>query len=386
MTNEQKPSPETALEPTPEPLAAGAAEPRGPMWLPPEQRDAIAVTLGGDGPIVAEASLEDAPNTGGQTTETEAELLTDDDAGTGRGEVVRGVSAAGDSGGPFINDGSQAQVDPLRDTLLQLGYLSEEQATRVLAHGAARGLAFDQAALELGFITFDDLDRAREQLITSLAQSTARRRPVSDELVVISDPRGLRAEAVRLLRTQVIAQHIKAGRRGLALVAPVEDSGCSNLVSNLAVSLAQVGIKTLLIDANLRSPRLHEIFGLDADAPGLTSFLSMQVSRPERVVQANVLPSLAVITAGPTASRPQELLSSRRFRDGVNMLLREYDLVLFDTPPANSSADALTIGAAAGYVMLVARRNQAFFKDISTLVEQLQTSRCPLIGSVLNEF
>ncbi|MBB6225868.1 capsular exopolysaccharide synthesis family protein [Polymorphobacter multimanifer] len=379
-------------------VEGAAAEPRGPVWLPPEQHDAIAATLGGRGPTVADAALDDVETSAaedGKATAAGAAASdgssatgagAGDGSGSSRSEMVRGGGAGADTGGAFINDGSQGQDDPIRDTLLQLGYLSEDQSARVTAHAVARGLAFDQAALELGFITFEDLDRAREQLINSLAQTTARRRPVSDELVVISDPRGLRAEAVRLLRTQVIAQHIKAGRRGLALVSPVVDSGCSNLVSNLAVALSQVGIKTLLVDANLRAPRLHEIFGLDADAPGLTSYLSMQVSRPERVVQANVLPSLAIITAGPTASRPQELLSSRRFRDGVNMLLREYDLVLFDTPPANSSADALTIGAAAGYVMLVARRDQAYFKDISTLVEQLQTSRCPLIGSVLNEF
>ncbi len=414
MTDEQKPTPDTTsadaaegrpdVGPEVESGAAGdapssASPPRGPSWLPPEQHEAIAATLGGAGPVVRDEALDDgngeaAPDAeqpagaffdGPDAGDNDAAVEAESTAGPRSNSVVRGAQGA-DPGGAFINDGTQGQDDPIRDTLLQLGYLSEDQSARVTAHASSRGLPFDQAALELGFITYDDLDRAREQLITSLAQSTARRQPVSDELVVISDPQGLRAEAVRLLRTQVIAQHIKAGRRGLALVAPVEDSGCSNLSSNLAVALSQVGIKTLLVDANLRAPRLHEIFGLDANAPGLTSYLSMQVSRPERVVQANVLPSLALITAGPAASRPQELLSSRRFRDGVNMLLREYDLVLFDTPPANSSADALTIGAAAGYVMLVARRNQAFFKDISTLVEQLQTSRCPLIGSVLNEF
>lgn len=285
-----------------------------------------------------------------------------------------------------IEDGTGRDEDPLRDTLLRLGYLSDEQTAKVHAHQTARGLDFDQAAIELGFITPDDLDRAREQLITNLAQRNVRRRPLSDELVVLTEPRGGRAEAVRLLRTQIMAQHVKAGRRGLAFVAPVVDSGCSNIIANLAVLLAQVGIKTLLVDANMREPRQQEIFGLDKEAPGLSSYLSLQVARPERVVNANVLPGLAVITAGPAVPRPQELLSTRRFRDGVNILLREYDIVLFDTPPANTSADALTIGAAAGYVLIVGRRDHTFFKDVSTLVEQLQTSRCPVIGAVLNEF
>ncbi|KPF78963.1 hypothetical protein IP88_02725 [alpha proteobacterium AAP81b] len=223
-------------------------------------------------------------------------------------------------------------------------------------------------------------------MINSLALQDTRRRAVSQELVVVHEPVGPISEAIRLLRTQIISQHVRAGRRGLALVAPSDGAGCTYVAANLAAALAQVGTKILLVDANMRSPRVDQVFGLDAAAPGLSSFLSLQVARPERVVHANVLPNLSVMTAGPPASRPQELLSSHRFRDGVNTLLREYDLVLFDTPAANTNADALTVGAAAGYTMVVARRNFSYFSDVTTLVTQLQAARCPVIGSVLNEF
>lgn len=285
-----------------------------------------------------------------------------------------------------IDDGRMAFDAPIRDALLRLGYLSEDQTARVAGHQAERGLDFDQAALELGFITTDELDRAREQLISSMALQDTRRREVSAELVVVNDPSCLRSEAIRLLRTQIIAQHIRVGRRGLAFVSPIDGAGCSYLAANLAASLSQVGTKTLIVDANMRSPRLDQIFGLDANAPGLSSFLSLQVARPERVVHANVLPNLSVITAGPPVARPQELLSGSRFRDGTNTLLREYDLVIFDTPATNSNADALTVGAAAGYALVVARRNFSFFNDVSTMVSQLASARCPVIGSVLNEF
>lgn len=285
-----------------------------------------------------------------------------------------------------VDDGRNLFDAPIRDALLRLGYLTEDQTARVTAHQIERGLDFDQAALELGFITTDDLDTAREQLITSMALQDSRRRGVSDELEVVNQPGSIRAEAIRLLRTQIIAQHIRLGRRGLAFVSPVEGSGCTYLAANLAAALAQVGIKTLLIDANMRTPRLAAMFGLDPAAPGLSSFLSLQVARPERVVNANVLPSLSVMTAGPPATRPQELLSGNRFRDGANTLLREFDLVIFDTPPANANADALTISAAAGYALIVARRDFSYFNDVSTLVSQLSAARCPVIGSVLNEF
>jgi capsular exopolysaccharide synthesis family protein len=285
-----------------------------------------------------------------------------------------------------VEDGRDAFDAPIRDALLRLGYLSQEQTARVVSHQAERNLDFDQAALELGYITTDDLDNAREQLITSMALQDTGRRDVSDQLTVVTDPSSLRAEAIRLLRTQIIAQHIRTGRRGLAMVTAVEGAGCSYLAANLAASLAQVGIKTLLIDANMRNPALHGFFGLEPGLPGLSSFLSLAVARPERAVHANVLPSLSVMTSGPAVERPQELLSGRRFRDGTNTLLREYDLVIFDTPPTNANADALTVGAAAGYALIVARRNVSFFNDVSTLVSQLAAARCPVIGSVLNEF
>lgn len=291
-----------------------------------------------------------------------------------------------DAGISRVDDGRSGFDAPIRDTLLRLGYLSQDQTARVVSHQTERGLDFDQAALELGYITVDDLDQAREQLINSMALQDTRRRAVSDELVVVHDETSIRSESVRLLRTQIIAQHMRAGRRGLAFVSPVDGVGCSYIAANLAASLSQVGIKTLLIDANMRSPRIDQFFGLDATAPGLSSFLSLQVARPERVVHANVLPSLSVMTAGPMVGRPQELLSGVRFRDGINTLLREYDLVLFDTPPSNSNADALTVGAAAGYALVVARRNVTFFKDVSVLTDQLAAARCPVVGAVLNEF
>lgn len=285
-----------------------------------------------------------------------------------------------------VSDGRAAADAPIRDSLLRLGLLTDDEAARVADHQAASGLDFDRAALELGFIEADELDRARDQLVNSLALQQDVRRAVSAELVVLSDPVSAKAESIRLLRTQIIAQHIKPGRRAMAFVAPVDGVGCSYLVANLAAALSQIGTKTLLVDGNLRSPRIDQIFGLAPNGFGLSSYLALQVARPERVVHANVLPNLSVITAGPPVARPQELLSSTRFRDGMNTLLREYDIALFDTPAANSCADALTIASVIGYSVIVARRDKTFVGDISTLAQQLASSRSAVVGSILSEF
>ena len=286
----------------------------------------------------------------------------------------------------MVNDGRVAADAPIRDALLRLGLLTDEESAKVAEHQAASGLDFDQAAVDLGFIGAEELDRARDQLVNSLALQQTLRRAVSDELVVLSDPVGAKAESIRLLRTQIIAQHIKPGRRAIAFTAPIEGVGCSYLVANVAAALSQVGTKTLLVDGNLRSPRIDQLFGLAANSPGLSSYLTLKIARPERMVHANVLPNLSVITAGPPVARPQELLSSSRFRDGMNTLLREYDIALFDTPPANSCADALTIAGVIGYAVVVARRNHTFVADVTTLAHQLAAARSAVLGSVLSEF
>ena len=286
----------------------------------------------------------------------------------------------------IVDDGRLRADAPIRDALLRLGMLTAEESARVTERQAETGLDFDQAALELGFVGVDELDRARDQLINSLALQQTQRGSVSDELVVLSDPVGAKAESIRLLRTQIIAQHIKPGRRAVAFVAPMDGVGCSYLAANVATALSQIGTKTLLVDGNLRSPRIDQLFGLAASSPGLSSYLTLKVARPERVVHANVLPNLSVITAGPPVARPQELLSSARFRDGMNTLLREYDIALFDTPAANSCADALTISGVIGYAIIVARRNRTFVADVATLAQQLGAARSAVLGSVLSEF
>lgn len=272
-----------------------------------------------------------------------------------------------------------------QDSLLRTGRLTDEQSERVVQHQAETGKSFDEAAVDLRIASDEDVIRAQRELQANRL-SQMPQRAVSDEIVVISDPASPKAEAIRLLRTQVIAQHIGAGRRAFAVTAPVDGSGASYIAGNLAAALSQVGIKTLLVDANLRSPRIDTMFGLDPNGPGLSTFLSLQVSRPERVVIPNVLPNLSVIPAGPPVGRPQELLSSARFSAGVDILLREYDVAIFDTPAANENADALTVAGLVGYALIVARRDHGFTKDASALAKQLAASRSVVIGSVLNDY
>ena len=280
----------------------------------------------------------------------------------------------------------QSYVDTGSDDLLQTGHLTDEQARLIAEQQARSGQGFDAAAVALGLATPEDVATARQQLQGNAALQLAPGAAISDEIVVLSDPASPRAEALRLLRTQIIAQHVDPGRRAFAIAGAVDGAGTTYIAANLAAALSQVGIKTLLVDANLRNPRIDSIFGIDPTGPGLSTYLSMQANRPERVVYPDVLPNLSIIPAGPPVARPQELLSGIRFRSGVDILLRQYDVAIFDTPATNENADALTVAGLLGYAVVVARRDHAFVKDLQVLSGQLKAARATVIGSVLNDY
>jgi capsular exopolysaccharide synthesis family protein len=278
-------------------------------------------------------------------------------------------------------------VEPgLADALLRTGALTDDEARAVSEHQARSGLSFDESAVALSLATEEDVVLARQALQGSLALQLAPSAAVSEEVVVLSDPTSPNSEALRLLRTQIIAQHVGAGRRAFAVCGATDGAGASYIAANLAVALSQVGIKTLLVDANLRNPRIDAVFGIDPNGPGLSTYLSLEVNRPERVVYPNVLPNLSIVPAGPPVGRPQELLSGARFRTGVDILLRQHDVAIFDTPATNENSDALTVAGVLGYALVVARRNHAFVKDVQTLSSQLAAARATVIGSVLNEY
>jgi capsular exopolysaccharide synthesis family protein len=204
-------------------------------------------------------------------------------------------------------------------------------------------------------------------------------------IVMLQDPQGPRAEAIRALRTHVIAQHVHGGRRALAICAASYDVGCTFVAANLAVALSQVGLKTLLIDADLRQPSV-DTFIHPRDANG---GLRRCLANPEisflDVIDSEVLPNFSVLQSGGPASDAQELLGGERFEALMEVCLRDFDVTIVDTPPANSCADARRVSSVVGYSLVVARQGRSLVDDIKTLVGELQGDRAIVIGTVLNE-
>ncbi|MHB8529302.1 MAG: CpsD/CapB family tyrosine-protein kinase [Caulobacteraceae bacterium] len=207
----------------------------------------------------------------------------------------------------------------------------------------------------------------------------------SPSLVTIADPFGKAAEAIRALRTHIMAQHVQEGRRALAVCAASSGVGCTFVATNLAVALSQVGIKKLLIDADMRSPTVHRIIRPQRETDGLRQCLTSQEATFGEAIEAEVLPNLSVMYAGGASANPQELLAGERFRSLMDFCLRDFDATIIDTPAANSCSDARRVSTVVGYSLIVAGRDRSYVEDVKTLIGQLEQDHARVVGTVLNQ-
>jgi capsular exopolysaccharide synthesis family protein len=202
--------------------------------------------------------------------------------------------------------------------------------------------------------------------------------------VLVTDPDGAAAEAIRALRTRVQSQHLQLGRRALAICGPTPEVGCTFVAVNLAIALSQIGVKTLLIDGDLRNPAVHTYFDPPLSGGGLYECLRSSADSIAEFTDENVMPNLDILGAGNPDRTGHELLASEKFPEIINTCVRDYDMTIIDTPPANSCADGLRISTVTGFALIVTRKNHTLVSDVRVLADQLKKERAPAIGTVLN--
>jgi capsular exopolysaccharide synthesis family protein len=207
----------------------------------------------------------------------------------------------------------------------------------------------------------------------------------SPALVTLSRPQERSAEAIRALRTHIMTHHVQEGRRALAVCAASSGVGCTFVGANLAVALSQIGVKTLLIDGNLRNPGVDQMIQPPRPMDGLKQCLASPESNFNDSIDADVLPGLSVMYSGGPAANPQELLAGQRFKELMEFCLRDFEATIVDTPPANRCSDARRVSTVVGYSLLVARVNKSYVDDLKTLTVQLQGDHARVVGTVLNE-
>ena len=193
-------------------------------------------------------------------------------------------------------------------------------------------------------------------------------------------------EALRALRSELMLHWFNddAAHKSLAVVSEARGEGRSYIAANLAVVLSQLGGRTLLIDADLRHPSQHALFGLE-NRIGLSAVLAGRAGA-EAVQRVPQLGSLTVLPSGVAPPNPQELLARPAFGVLLERLAEHVDFILIDTPPAAESADFQTVAARARAALFVVRRNHSRLWRVQALAEGVARTRTAVLGAVLNDF
>lgn len=269
----------------------------------------------------------------------------------------------------------------LGDILRRQCQLGDDEVARIMALQAERGLRFGDAAVALRLVKAEDVAQALARQF-NYACTTAQAAPHLAELAAAVDPHGEKAEVFRDLRAQLLLRPGGAEPAALAVVSPCPGDGRTHVAANLAVVFSQMGQRTVLVDANLRAPRLHALFHLPA-RPGLTALLADRQVAGE-LDRIDALPNLHVLQVGAPPPNPQELVQRESFRTLLRELTRKFDRVVVDTPAAQGAADARVIATACTQALVVGRRDHSGTRELRELVEGLRERRVDLVGVVMN--
>jgi capsular exopolysaccharide synthesis family protein len=212
----------------------------------------------------------------------------------------------------------------------------------------------------------------------------AGRNGVAGELVAATRVHSVGAEAYRTLRTNLQFSQAVANLRSVVVTSPSGGEGKTTTAANLAVTFAQQGSRVLLVDCDVRRPRVHGVFHRPKE-PGLTDVLLGTVS-VEEAIQQTTVPGLSIIAAGTLPSvSATDLLSGPVLRSLMTSLGADYELVILDAPPVLVAANAAVLGTAVDGVLLVVRAGQTDPASAQDAIHQLTAVGAHVIGAVLND-
>lgn len=285
-----------------------------------------------------------------------------------------------------VDDADEKVLDrSIGDLMREAHKLTDAQIEQILIHQREHDVRFGEAAVALNFVNNDDV-------VWALAQQfhypyAPGERPESPELVVAANPFSEEAEAFRELRSQLImgVMGSEEKHRALAVLSPDIGDGKTYLAANLAVAFSQLGGRTLLVDADLRTPRQHEVFGLGDTHTGLSSILSGRAEH-NVITQVADLPSLYLLPAGAVPPNPLELVQRPAFSLLVNELLSKFDHVIVDTPANAHGADARVIAIKCGAALVIGRKGRSRMDKMHSLLTSLSKAPLRLAGVAMNEY
>jgi non-specific protein-tyrosine kinase len=202
------------------------------------------------------------------------------------------------------------------------------------------------------------------------------------ELITISEPRSPISEAYRTLRTNLDFASLDQALKTLVVTSAGVGEGKSTTLANLGVVSAQTGRKVVLVDADLRRPSLHKVFGLGNET-GLTTAMMDESSLASPPLQETGIEGLLVLTSGPLPPNPADLVGSRRMEEVIGALASEADQVFFDAPPVVAVTDAAVLATKVDGVLLVISAGKTRRQQAHAAVQRLEQINARLVGTVL---
>lgn len=200
------------------------------------------------------------------------------------------------------------------------------------------------------------------------------------DLITITDPRSPISEAYRTLRTNLSFYSLDNPLTTLVVTSPAPSEGKSTTIANLAVTMAQSGRKTVIVDCDLRRPSLHELFNLKAE-PGFTDYiLADEMAVP---LQATGIENLQLLSSGTKPPNPADMLGAKKVDQLIARLKEEAEIILFDAPPVVAVTDAVVLGAKVDGVLLVIQAGKTKRDHAERAKETLAKANVRIVGVTL---
>ena len=269
--------------------------------------------------------------------------------------------------------------------LVEQGRLAPNEVEEIQRYATAHGVRFGDAAIQLKLLTPDDIEFALAQQYNYPTIPRGGENGVADGVVAAYQPQSELVEPLRALRSQIMLRWLNdVNHKTIAITSPGRGEGRSWLAANLATVFAQIGERTLLIDADMRHPSQHLLFNL-GNAAGLSALLT---GRAGREIACRIHPQLRlfVLPAGTLPPNPQELLGRPVFDVVLERFADQFDVIIIDTPSATESADAQIVARRAGAALMLVRRDVTRQAQLLASMQSLTETGVNVIGSVINEY
>ena len=202
------------------------------------------------------------------------------------------------------------------------------------------------------------------------------------DLVTLRNPRSAAAEAFRTLRTNLMFSSVEHPLATLLLTSPAQGEDKSRVLANLAVTFAQGGHSTILVDSDLHRPAQHEIWQLD-NSRGLTTMMLEDGALAEPPLALTEIDGLQILPSGPLPPAPADLLGSRRMGEIIGLLRARASTILFDSPPVLAVTDAALLGSQLDGVLLVIKAGHTRREHAARAREALERVNVRIVGAVL---